>query len=299
MEISQLLDEFAAHLAANNRRARTIDWYRYEVQLFVAWLERSGLHRSNWLRRAVIERYLAECRDQRNNGEATVATHYRGLRGWFKWLTAAGYIAASPMAGMPEPAVRDRPPRRAELAEYDRLISSLPAEHWIDLRDRLLIHVLFLAGARVGEALTLTADDFRLPQKLLHVTGKTGERLVPLLPAVERAFVAYLYNRPPARVPQLFVAATVARTPRDTVLNPNGVWQMLARRCERAGVRRLNPHAFRHGLAMHLLNAGGDMSLVQKILGHAQISTTAQYYAEWLTDGLVREFSAKMGKVGR
>jgi site-specific recombinase XerD len=61
----------------------------------------------------------------------------------------------------------------------------------------------------------------------------------------------------------------------------------------------LNPHSFRHGLAMYLLNAGGDMSLVQKILGHAQITTTARHYAEWLTAGVVREYSERMHGVGR
>ena len=73
---------------------------------------------------------------------------------------------------------------------------------------------------------------------------------------------------------------------------------MVKRRC-RAGLRALNPHSFRHGLAIILLNRGGaDMSLVQKILGHSQISAPARNYAEWLTDGMLREFTEKMKGVG-
>ena len=73
---------------------------------------------------------------------------------------------------------------------------------------------------------------------------------------------------------------------------------MVRRRCKTAGLRVLNPHSFRHGLAMMLLNKGGDMSLVQKVLGHSQISTTARFYAEWLNDGMAREFTEKMKGVG-
>lgn len=50
---------------------------------------------------------------------------------------------------------------------------------------------------------------------------------------------------------------------------------------------------------MYLLNdTGADMSLVSKILGHSQISTTARYYAEWLDDGVLREYSYRMKSVG-
>jgi integrase len=75
---------------------------------------------------------------------------------------------------------------------------------------------------------------------------------------------------------------------------------MLRRRCQVAGLRMLNPHSFRHGLAMLMLNErGADMSLVQKVLGHSQISTTARHYAEWLTEGIQREFADKMRGVGQ
>ena len=70
---------------------------------------------------------------------------------------------------------------------------------------------------------------------------------------------------------------------------------MVRRRCEHAGIRHLNPHAFRHGLAMLMLNdRHADMSLVQRILGHSQITTTARHYAEWQTDSMLREFTDKM-----
>jgi site-specific recombinase XerD len=301
MDAESLLELYlAGHIAAGHS-LRTVEWYRYEVGRFFSWLIAAGLHNGDWLRPEVIEAYLAHSREVDGNAPATVAGHYRALQGFCNWLVRRGYIGVSPLAQVAPPKVPKVQPRRAELAEYDRLLSSIPIAGWVELRDRLVINVLFLCGLRLAECARLTAADFRTGEHLLAVRqGKGGhDRLVPLLPAVERAFVQYLYVRPswPA-TDHIFLGADGAGNARGPIL-PGGIRTMVKRRCRRAGLRALNPHSFRHGLAMMLLNRGGaDMSLVQKILGHSQISTTARSYAEWLTDGMLREFTEKMKGVG-
>lgn len=299
MSVDELLEQFLAGHVSAGHSPRTVDWYRYEVGRFFAWLLASRLQNGNWLRPEIIERYLAESRERDGNEPATVAGHYRGLQGFFNWLQRRGYIEASPLAQVPAPKVPKKRPRRAELSEFDQLLESIPSRRWIDLRDRLIVNVLFLCGLRLAECARLRASDFRTSEHLLLVReGKGGDdRLVPLLPAVERALVVYLFARPAWETDTLLLGANGAGKPRGPV-TPGGIRQMVRRRCLRAEMRALNPHAFRHGLAMHLLNQGGDMSLVQKVLGHSQISTTARHYAEWATDGLTREFAEKMGGVG-
>ena len=82
----------------------------------------------------------------------------------------------------------------------------------------------------------------------------------------------------------------------DGRLTVSGLRQMLERRCAAAGLAYLNPHSFRHGLAMRLLNRGADMSLVQAILGHSRIATTQQFYARWLVSGLKTQYTEVMGR---
>lgn len=303
MNALDLLTLFCQSLLAKNRSARTAEWYRAGVWRFLDWLQRRGLQNGNWLRPEIIEQYLAENRAPAplgdGNAPATVAGHYRALVGWFKWLVERGYLASSPMTQVQAPHVPRSEPRRTQLDEYVALIDSIPAGDWINLRDRLIIQTLFLCGLRLGECARLTAEDYRTTDHLLRADGKTGLHLVPLLPAVERAFVAYLFLRPESTDPALFLSSTGGRRSRDRAMQPKAIYLMLRRRCRAAGLRPLNPHSFRHGLAMYLLNEGGDMSLVQKVLGHAQISTTSRHYANWLTDGLQREFAEKMRGVGR
>lgn len=295
MTVHQLLALYLQSLAAINRSERTILWYDEQVRRFLTWLESSGLHSGNWLKREIVEQYLASSRAA-GNQPATIAGHYRALRGFFAYLVERKYITVSPMDGMKPPHVPPKEPRRTQLDEYSVLLDSISPDSWIDSRDRLIVTTLFLCGVRLGECARLTADDYRTSTHLLHVNGKTGPRLVPLLPAVERAFIAYVFVRP--ETGHFFPGATGAGKPRTTLITEKGIYQMIRRRCRSAGVRHLNPHSFRHGLAMYLLNAGGDMSLVQKILGHSQISTTARHYANWLTEGMVAEYQTRMRGVG-
>ena len=298
MDVYELLASFLAYHRAAGHSPATVTWYASEINRFLTWLTANSLANGNWLALPTIERYLAESRTLDHNAPATVATHYRGLKGFFGWLQTRGYIPVNPLATMPPPKVPRTEPRRASLQDYQRLLDSLPRDSWVGYRDRLIVVTLFLCGIRRGECAGLKAEDYRLAEHVLKVDGKTGPRLVPLLPAVEVAFVEYQFNRPAYPADLLFLSAGGGGQP-DGVLLAGGIYQMLRRHCLTCGVKRLNPHSFRHGLAMLLLNERhADMSLVQKVLGHSQIGTTAARYAEWLTAGVVREFSEKMRGVG-
>jgi site-specific recombinase XerD len=267
------------------------------VQRFFDWLLASKLQNSNWLQPEVIELYLAASR-RSGNQPATVAGHYRALSAFFAWLKLRKYIAESPVEQVTPPEVKRKEPKRAVMAEYLVLLDSIETDTWIGLRDRLIVKTLFLAGVRRGECANLQIDDYRVQEHLLFVDGKTGPRLVPLLPTVEQAFTEYLGLRPAWPKPHLFLGANGGGAPRGR-MSGRGIYQMLRRRCMRAGLRLLNPHSFRHGLAMLMLNdRGADMSLVQRVLGHSQITTTSRHYAEWQTDSMLREFTDKMGDMG-
>lgn len=298
MSVDDLLTLFLDGHASAGHSDATIEWYRYQIRRFLTWLLASQLQNGNWLKPEIIERYLAESR-RSGNAPATVAGHYRALKVFFGWLVKRGYLTVSPMEQIEPPKVPKAEPKRAVLQEYIELLDSIPADTWIGLRDRLVISTLFLCGVRRGECTGLRAHDYRIRDHLLYVDGKTGPRLVPMLPAVERALVAYLFARPAWDTDRLFLAADGAGHATGVIL-PGGIYQMLRRRCRKAKLRMLNPHSFRHGLAMLMLNErGADMSLVQKVLGHSQISTTSKHYAEWLTDGVLREFAEKMRGLGQ
>ena len=138
------------------------------------------------------------------------------------------------------------------------------------IRDRL-----YGAGLRISEALALNAEIFDHDPTTLTITGKGGrQRMVPILPIVAERIFKYKEYCPHQALPKgpLFFGARGKR------LNA-GVAQKLVRglRQELQLTNNLTPHALRHSFATHLLSNGGNLRIIQELLGHSSLSTTQQY----------------------
>lgn len=311
MNLLDALEEFCT-AKASTLSPNTIGWYQIQIRAFCTWLEAQiavGAIRS-WFGPTTFERYYvylaadpSDTPPGRGLRPASVRGAHRALSAFFGWLVkreredGTSYIPFNPLASVAVPHVPKRQPRRTTPLEYERLLQSIPlANNWIDLRDYLMVSTLFLCGLRVAELCRLRIEDYDVLNRLLIVRGKKGgdDHLVPLLEPVVRAFVAYLYVRPAWETTAIFLASDGWKNA-DGVLSPNGVRQRLTDLCARAGIQRLTPHRFRHGLARYMLDKGADMALIQRILGHQRMSTTSDIYALWDNlDGVATQYKAIM-----
>jgi integrase/recombinase XerC len=159
------------------------------------------------------------------------------------------------------------------LAEDAAQAASAP---WLGARDLAILLLLYGAGLRVAEALSLTTRCLPIGTTL-RVTGKRSKtRIVPVVPAVREAIDDYVRQCPyplGGDVP-LFVGA------RGGPLNPDLVRRSVAAARRRLGLPdSLTPHALRHSFATHLLARGVDLRALQELLGHASLSSTQIYTA--------------------
>jgi integrase/recombinase XerC len=145
---------------------------------------------------------------------------------------------------------------------------------WIAQRDVALITLLYGCGLRIGEALALNWSDRPLADTLL-VSGKGDkQRIVPVLPAVRSAIDDYLSDCPFPLAPDgpLFVGVRGRR------MGARAAQTVMAQLRLQLGLpETATPHALRHSFATHLLSAGGDLRVIQELLGHASLSTTQRY----------------------
>jgi len=310
-----LLDALAEFLTAKGTKLTpsTLEWYGIQIRAFANWLidqiSKGQITGENWLQPTTFERYYlylsAEPPAGRGLQPASVRGAHRALHVFMGWLAkrrrrdGATYIAWNPMSEVEAPHVPKRQPRRTTPSEYEQLLKSIPlANNWIDLRDYLMVSTLFLCGIRVAELCRLKIEDYDVLNRLVIIRKKGGDdHLVPMLEPVMRAFVAYLYARPPWTDTHVFLASDGWKGA-DGVLSTNGVRQRLTQLCERADIKRLTPHKFRHGLARYMLDKGADMSLIQRILGHQRVSTTADIYALWDNlEGVTAQYKAIMAEI--
>lgn len=208
---------------------------------------------------------------------ASRARAVAGVRNFFRWLDKSGVLHNEAIELLKTPKTPRRLPHPlSEISAQDvvALAKNEAREAWIGLRDEALFTLLYGAGLRIGEALSLRYADLAGGERIT-VTGKGNkQRSVPLLPLVREALDKYIKECPYSNSPKspVFVGS------RGEVLNPG-----VAQRQLRMLRRNLNlpdsvtPHALRHSFATHLLSSGADLRSLQELLGHSSLSTTQLY----------------------
>jgi integrase/recombinase XerC len=278
-----LAARWASHLQHDRRRsAHTVRAYAATAHRLIDFL---GRYRGDTIGPAALTNvsaadlraFLAQRRAE-GLGPASAARELSGVRAFLKY--------AAEQQGVPAQLPRTRAPRRPRtlprpaapedalgLAENAAEAASAP---WIGSRDLAILLLLYGAGLRLAEAMSLTADVLPIGATL-RVTGKRSKtRVVPVVPAVREAIDDYVRQCPfPLRgQAPLFVGA------RGGPLNPDLVRRSVAAARRRLGLPdTLTPHALRHSFATHLLARGADLRALQELLGHASLSSTQIYTA--------------------
>lgn len=170
--------------------------------------------------------------------------------------------------GLPRPITPD------EAVNLADLVAGSAGERWIGARDRAVLLLMYGAGLRIAEALSLTGGDLPLGETL-NVTGKGGkQRVVPLLPLVRAAVEDYARKSPWP----LEREAPLFRGAKGGALGQGMVQKAVARARTALGLpETATPHALRHSFATHLLSAGADLRSLQELLGHASLGSTQIY----------------------
>jgi len=143
---------------------------------------------------------------------------------------------------------------------------------------RVMALLLYGAGLRVSEWITLAVRDVLFDEGLVRVFGKgSKERLVPIGRSAIGAVAIYLRELRP-RLEHGEGKGILLLNARGRPLTRMGAWKILRRYVERAKItKHVSPHTLRHSFATHLLEGGADLRAVQEMLGHADISTTQIY----------------------
>lgn len=270
---------YAAHLARTLRRSEhTVRAYRASAVRFLSFM---GRHAGGPVDRAVLAKvtpadlraYLAHRRGD-GLGNASAARELSAVRDFLDWANGEG--SAPRLKG---PRVRKGVPRPIAPHEVVALAEEVgdgARLEWVGKRDWALLLLLYGAGLRIGEALSLTGAALPLGATIT-VTGKRDKaRVVPLLPQVREALETYAAAAPWP----IERHAPLFRGVRGGPLSPGVV--RAAVRAARANLGlsdRTTPHALRHSFATHLLGRGADLRSLQELLGHASLGSTQIYTA--------------------
>jgi integrase/recombinase XerC len=227
------------------------------------------------LRAADIRAFIAARRAE-GLGAGGVQRALAAIRNFYRFLARENILEnANPRAvrtprqkrGLPRPLSEiDAARTLAEAGEHD--------VEWLGARDAALLTLLYGAGLRISEALSLKRGDVPLSETLTILGKGRKERMVPVLPLLREAIQAYADKIPFPAAP----ASPLFLSRRGKPMSPREAQALMQRLRGRLGLtERATPHALRHSFATHLLQGGGDLRSVQELLGHASLSTTQTY----------------------
>ena len=282
--LAAAVDEWAAWLAHERRASRhTLIAYGGDLADFFEFLTMHlggplTLKALSDLRLTDFRSWLAQ-RSQRGMARSSTARALSTVRGFFRRLEKLELAHNAAIGVLRTPKVPKAIPKALTAADALAAIETaaeMADEPWIAKRDAAILTLLYGAGLRIGEALSLARRDAPAgPALRVHGKGNK-ERVVPLLPVVVDAVADYLDACPHALAPDgpLFVGKRGKR------LQPSQVQASLRAVRRALGLpETATPHALRHSFATHLLAGGGDLRTIQELLGHASLSTTQRYTA--------------------
>ena len=198
------------------------------------------------------------------------------VRSFFKYLARENILESPAARSVRTPRIRKGLPRPLSEIDAARAIEQA-GEHdieWIGARDAALLTLLYGAGLRISEALSLKRGDVPLAPSLTILGKGSKERVVPVLDQVRDAIATYerLIPFTGTKDSALFLSR------RGKPMSAREAQLLMEKLRGALGLsERATPHAMRHSFATHLLANGGDLRAVQELLGHASLSTTQTY----------------------
>lgn len=267
------LDRFLGYLASVKRFSPlTVRNYRRDVANFLAWLDTTGRDPApQKITSDDIRAWIVHRTETGHIGAASMNRELSSLRSFFRYLQRSREIDKNPF---PQIRALKTPKRLPSFVPTTRMNGILDDMRPKVDRDTLIVLLFYSCGLRLAELVAIDRDHFSGDYTSLKVRGKGDkERIVPILPAVQKKIIAYLrQNICKSQEKALFLTERGRRISRSTV------YRVVNASLRAGGVQgKTSPHVLRHTFATELLNNGADMREIQELLGHASLQATQVY----------------------
>jgi len=251
----------------------TIEAYKTDIRKFQKYLGELGKDIISFTKTEFIS-HLNRLRDS-GNQTPTIARNITSLRRLCRFMLSEGIIEEDPVENLDTPKGWKHLPKILSIDEVVSLLEK-PGEKPLSLRDKAILELIYSSGLRASEITSLKLGDINFEAGFITVTGKgSKERIVPVNERALKSIKRYMEKLRPSllkkkTIPTLFIAKGGKPMTRQRL------WQLIKLYSEGLS-SKASPHTLRHCFASHLLNGGADLRAIQKMLGHADISTTQIY----------------------
>lgn len=277
-QLDALAGQFLDYLVVEKGLSeKTVASYRIDLSQYFSYLRSNGVEKVSAEDMPLIIGHLSEM-EKASLSSRSRARHLAALRGFYRFLVQEEVLVEDPSRRIDLPKIGLKLPEVLSVEEVDRLLAAPDTTEPSGVRNAAMLELLYAAGLRVSELVTLRRHDVNTEACFLKVMGKgSRERIVPIGLHAKAKLDFYLDTaRPLLLKGRASVHLFVARAGKP--MTRQGFWKILKKYAGESGIRKqISPHSLRHAFASHLLEGGADLRSIQMMLGHADISSTQIY----------------------
>ena len=271
----KIINEYLDYLKYNkNYSDKTIKNYELDLLDYFKFLE------SECLNYKEVEyedlRYLFSHYEKLNLSNKSIRRHISSIKGFYKYLCLEGIVNNNPFFYVSLPKKETKLPRYLTYDELLEIFNNLEIKTNYDLRDRLILELMYATGIRVSELVNIKISDIDFSNQSIRILGKgSKERIVYYNDVVKNLLNKYLkiYSSLDKNNTNYLIV-----NQKGEKITTAGISYILNKVIKKISFNKhITPHMLRHSFATHLLNNGCDLLTVQELLGHSSISTTGIY----------------------
>ena len=276
--LDSLIDQYLNYLLVEKGlSATTLDSYSRDLVRFQNFLVKNDIYHISDNDTPLILKHLMALRED-GLGPRSRARHLVSIRGFYRYAVQEKIIKHDPARLVDIPKLSLRLPDTLSIDDVAKLLGTPDTNKPKGMRDSAMLELLYAAGLRVSELVSLKLQDVNLEAGFVRVLGKgSKERVVPIGLHAKTKIELYLENaRNNLLKNEISSYLFIARAAKP--ITRQGFWKLLRKYATQAQLKKkISPHSLRHSFATHLLERGADLRSVQVMLGHVDISTTQIY----------------------
>lgn len=270
--------DFLSHLQHERRySSHTLNAYRVDLEQYALYLKKEYGVFPHQGTSSHIRGWLSELMEQGLTARS-IRRKISSLQSWHKFLERKEKIESNPMNRVTAPRMGKKLPVFVAESNLQTIFEEFEFRNdFPGLRDQLILALLYEAGLRLSELISLKHSDINPYSKLLKVKGKGNkERLVPITDYLLQLHAKYLQEK--KRLFENDFTDYVIVGNKGKKVYPKFVYRVVNFYLSSiTTVHKRSPHVLRHSFATHMLNNGADINAIKELLGHSSLSATQVY----------------------
>lgn len=259
-------------LDQKNYSKKTFENYNRDLKKFFKFLNDYKIKDIKKITKETVRLYFLK---QKNNNisNRTLGRYYSSLNSFFLYSIEHEYIDVNPLKFIDYPKYTKKIPEYIYDSQLEKLLNEKTSENVeIELRNKLIIHLLLDTGVRVSELVNIKVHDIDVEERIIKVFGKgSKERFVFFTSKTKELLINYLIKRK-----EKAITDNLLINYKGEKLTERSVQKIIKLVGEKIGLD-IHPHLLRHTFATDLLNKGADIRMIQELLGHENLDTTQIY----------------------